>query len=212
MITLKNAYQRLSKDERLYNLERPIIGLTGGIATGKSTVSKMLQEKGLQVIDADALVKSIYQTEEAKNFIKQEFPTAWDGGINFTILRSMAFQDSNIKKRIEDFIYARLPEEFKRAAEKINLQNFIIYDVPLLFEKKLDKKFDLTVVVFAPREIQRKRILSRDGSSEEVIKRILEQQIDIEDKKKKADFIIDNSKGTEDLKAGVEKLLLSILE
>lgn len=212
MTALKRTYVRLTSKERLYQLEKPIIGLTGGIATGKSSVSKILGEKGFIVIDADALVKSIYETEEAKAFVKKEFPAAWDGKINFTELRSIAFRDASAKKSLEDFIYARLPEVFKQAVKKIGTQDFIIYDVPLLFEKNLDKKVDQTIVVYAPRETQRARIVGRDGSSEEIIDRILEQQMDIEEKKKRADFIIDNSQGPRELNSGVEELLRTLLD
>jgi dephospho-CoA kinase len=212
MTALKSSYIRLSKDARLYHLEKPIIGLTGGIATGQSTVSKILKDKGFEVIDADALVKSIYQTEEAKNFIRSEFSDAWEEEINFKTLRNIAFQDHRAKKKIENFIYTRLPEAFKKAADRVWGQHFYIYDVPLLFEKKLDEKVDYKVVVYAPRDVQRARILARDHSSPEVIENILDQQMDIEEKKGKADFVIDNSGTVEELAAGVEALLLRILD
>ncbi len=212
MINLKKSFERLDKDNRLYCIDKPIIGLTGGIATGKSTVSKILTEKGLQVIDADALVKSIYKTEEAKSFVQKEFPEAWNNGINFKSLREIVFNYPESKNKIENFIYNRLPEVFKKASKQVKEQNFLIYDVPLLFEKKLDKKVDLTLVVYTPRSIQRSRIVSRDGSSIEEANLIIDQQLDIEEKKKWADFVIDNSANVEELRTEVQEFLMQIME
>ena len=83
---------------------------------------------------------------------------------------------------------------------------------PLLFERKLDPLTDVVIVVYAPRDIQRVRLIERDGNPPEIAERILNQQMDIEEKKKKADFTIDNSGTYEELAAEVNRLLLHILE
>src|SRR6476661_1063578 len=120
MKNLKAKYIKLEPGFRLYNLDKPIIALTGGIATGKSTVTKMLEAKGLQVIDADALVKSIYRKEETKNFIKTVFSVAWGNEeISFPKLRELVFQNPKVKEAVETFIYARLPEAFREAISQI---------------------------------------------------------------------------------------------
>jgi dephospho-CoA kinase len=193
---------------RLHDSPIPIVGLTGGIATGKSTVSKLLREKGYFVIDADQLVKDIYQTSEAKEFIRRLKPEAMKGEeINFPQLREIFFQDSLVKDSIEKFIYQRLPAQFQRQVKRAGAVKFIIYDVPLLFEKKLEDKVDKTVVVYAPRSIQVARLMDRDGHREEMARKILDHQMDIEEKKEKADFVVDNSGTKEQLAEEVLRLL-----
>lgn len=212
MKKLNPKFITLTPDFRLYNFEKPIVALTGGIATGKSTVTKILEAKGFKFIDADLLVKNIYKTDEAKQFIRTHFSEAWvNNEINFAKLRELVFSNPKIKEVIESFIYARLPDAFREASSKIKNQDFFLYDVPLLFERGLDTKVDLKIVVYAPREIQLARILDRDGTKEEIANKILDQQMDIEEKKEKADLIINNSSSMAELAADVEALLNQIL-
>lgn len=212
MMKLNEKYIKLSPDNRLYNFNLPVIALTGGIATGKSTVTKLLEGRGLKLIDADQLVKSIYNTEEARAFIRTHYPEAFSHSeILFPKLRELVFSNPEIKKNIESFIYTRLPDAFRKRSSEITGQNFYLYDVPLLFERGLDKLVDLKIVVYAPAGIQLARIMDRDGSKEEIAKKIIDQQMDIEEKKEKADFIINNSGTLTELAAEVDQLLLQIL-
>lgn len=213
MKELKEKFIKLSSQKRLHELPAPIIGLTGGIATGKSTVSEILMSKGLPVIDADQLVKKIYALNETKDFIKENFPEGYKHGeIDFPSLRKKFFQDPRAKSDIEGHIYQRLPDVFLKNYYELGSPPFIIYDVPLLYEKKLDILVDLTVTVYAPRKIQEARLMKRDGILEDLAKKILDQQMDIEDKKLKADFIINNSFSHEELIQEVEEFLRQILK
>jgi len=205
---INEGLNRLSKDQRLYQLDVPVIGLTGGIATGKTTVSHKLQEKGFAVINADHLVKDIYALPETLEFIKGEFPDViMNEQIQFPLLRQFVFANSENKVKIENFIYARLAQAFKEAFKKFDHPQMIIYDVPLLFEKSLQPLFDMTVLVYAPREIQRTRLIKRDNVLEEMADAMLNSQMDIEEKKAKADFIIDNSKSESELAEEINRLL-----
>jgi dephospho-CoA kinase len=202
------SLNRLSKDQRLYQLDVPVIGLTGGIATGKTTVSHKLQEKGFAVINADHLVKDIYALPETFEFIRSEFPDViMNEQIQFPLLRQFVFANSKNKVKIENFIYARLAQAFNAAFNKFDHPQMIIYDVPLLFEKSLQPLFDMTVLVYAPREIQRTRLMKRDHVLEEMADTMLNSQMDIEEKKAKADFIIDNSKSESELAEEINRLL-----
>lgn len=213
MKKLKAKYIKQNEMSRLYGYDKPIIALTGGIATGKSTVTKMLEKKGLKIIDADQLVKDIYATQEAKDFIRSKYPDAWkNNAIHFPTLREMFFHSKEVKTEVETFIYQRLPQTFKKAADSIKNQNFYIYDVPLLFEKGLDSKVDLSVTVYAPRSIQRARLMDRDGHLEDMANKILSHQMEIEDKKLKADFVIDNSGSMIELAASLDQFLQQVLE
>lgn len=210
---LKPKFKRLSADKRLYHLDVPVIGLTGGIATGKSTVAGILKDQGFAIINADHLVKDIYTLPETLEFLNRQHPDVVSAEqINFRALREKVFTSQEVKKEIENFIYQRLPDAFMRAFHKLKSPSLIIYDVPLLFEKKLDHLVDVNVLVYAPRKIQRERLMNRDGILEGLAESILDQQMDIEDKKMKAQFIIDNSQAETELAEEIKQFLRQILE
>jgi dephospho-CoA kinase len=157
-------------------------------------------------------VKGIYQTPEAVDFVKRNIPEAYsDGGINFKALRELFFKSPEIKKKIEDFIYPNLKEAFLKEALSLPQQDFYIYDVPLLFERGIDSKVDLVIVVYAPRETQIQRVIERDQCSLEIAKKILDEQMDIEVKRSKANFIIKNQGSKKELTVEVDQLLLELM-
>lgn len=210
---LKNKYIRLDSNRRLYKLDIPVIGLTGGIASGKSTVGQLLRDKGFAIVDADRLVKEIYTQPETLEFIKKDFPEVIkNGGIEFPLLRQKVFSNPEVKAKVENFIYQRLVPKFKSAFEKFNQPQLLIYDIPLLFEKNMEGYFDLTVLVYAPQELQLERLMKRDAQTELQASNIIGQQMDIEDKKLKADFIIDNSGSLTELTEELDKFLRQIIE
>ncbi len=191
---LNQKYIKLTPDTRLHKISIPVIGLTGGIATGKSTVADLLIKKGIPVINADHLVKSIYRLKESQKFIQEQCPEAIKNNeIDFKILREKFFQNESLKNNVEAYIYPRLSSAFYEAMNKLGDAEVIVYDVPLLFERKLERYMDLNVVVYAPRNVQKARLMVRDNQLDEMAENILDQQIDIEDKKLKADFIIRNA-------------------
>jgi dephospho-CoA kinase len=202
---LKSEYIERTTQDRLYHINLPIMSLTGGIASGKSTVADLLKRRGLHVISADELVKDIYKQSSTLAFIQKELPEViFNGVIQFPLLRERFFLNKEIKQKVENYIYPKMPEAFKRALDKLQSPNVIIYDVPLLFERGMKDLFDLNVLVYVPRDVQRKRLQSRDGNSEELANKILNQQMDIELKKSQADIIIDNSRSKEDLEKEVD--------
>jgi dephospho-CoA kinase len=212
MKKLKSIFAKLTPEKRIYQLDKPVIAITGGIATGKSSVSEILNSKGYKIIDADKLVKGIYQTQEALDFVKSNIPEAYsDGGINFKTLRELFFRSNEIKKRIEDFIYPNLKAAFLKEAASILNQDFYIYDVPLLFERGIDSKVDVVVVVYASRETQIHRVIERDHCSPELANKILDEQMDIEVKKTRANFIIKNQETKKELAVEVDQLLLELM-
>lgn len=214
MKSLKEKWIRQQLNERLYQMPVPIIGLTGGIATGKSSVSKILIENGIKIIDADALVKGIYRSNDVLNEIKQIAPTAFNGEIlDFKKLRELFFSNKELQKNIETIIYRRMPDAFRFAYENDvkDKQNFIVYDVPLLFEKDLAPKVDVKVCVWCSREMQIERLIKRDGINRDLAEKILERQWPIEKKKEASDLLIDNSESLTSLKNNVNDLLANLL-
>lgn len=198
---LKSELVRLNSKQRLYQLPIPILGLTGGIATGKSTVANLFKQKVIPVISADALVKSIYALTESQDFVTDNFSEAINGAnIDFQALRKIAFSSEKSKSLIEDFIYQRLPKAFMNAYKEFKNPSLLIYDVPLLFEKKLEPLVDLSICVYAPREVQIERLLQRDSIEYELAEKIISSQLDIEKKKDSASFCINNSGSPKELK------------
>jgi dephospho-CoA kinase len=205
---LKKEYERLTPEQRLYHSAVPIIGLTGGIASGKTTVSRLLEAKGFTVVSADQLVKNIYKWPESIHFIKTNFPECMmNEEIDFKRLREKVFQDENTKKLIEIFIYQRLPQAFHDELQLKSNPEVIIYDVPLLFERGMEKVFDLVLLVYTPRSIQLERLKARDHISTELAEKMLSQQMDIEAKKSKSDLVINNMKTEKELVQETEMFL-----
>lgn len=205
---LRAQFFKLDSAKRLYGLDKPILGLTGSIATGKSSVSKILKNKGFAVIDADMLVKNIYNKQETIEFIKslnKDYIT--DNNIDFKKLRASVFSDSVLKSKIEGYIYPKLESEFLKVAAVYNKHEFLIYDVPLLFEKKMQDKFDSSVCVYSPQKIQLERLMNRDNCNKNTAMAIIESQIDIEDKRSMSEYTIDNSGNSHELMQQVDKFI-----
>lgn len=209
---LKDEFIKLTDEQRLYQVKHPVIGLTGGIATGKSTVSRLFAKEGVPVISADALVKTIYEKSKTIEFIKSNWPSSIiKNEIDFSILRKIAFSEDGHREKIEQFIYAQMPEVFMEHYSQFKEPELMVYDVPLLFEKGLAPLVDLSVCVYAPRELQIQRLKDRDGTDLPLANQILESQIDIEDKKEAADIIIDNSRGLDELEINFKRFVKKAL-
>ncbi|WP_127718032.1 dephospho-CoA kinase [Halobacteriovorax sp. HLS] len=211
---LKEIFITLTGEQRLYQVPCPVIGLTGGIATGKSSVTKKLEQLGVNVICADKLVKEVYSYPETIDFVAENFPqtVSKEGSIDFKSLRQKAFENVTNKETLENYIYQKLPQQFMKAFSALKEPTLLVYDVPLLFEKKMSKLFDLTICVYAPKETQIERIMKRDSCSKELAESILLNQIPIDEKKSLTDFTIDNSKGLSHLELEVEALLTILLD
>ena len=212
MKKLKNKWITKEQTERLYEIPVPILGLTGGIATGKSTVAQLFRQNGFAVIDADQLVKNVYSTPEALQFVTENFSKAISAGkIDFKILRQLVFSSSEGQQIVETFIYSKLPGEFVRTFNSLPPVEFVIYDVPLLFEKKLDQKIDSSICVYCPRVMQLDRLMKRDHIEKDLAESILNKQMDIEEKRNLSDLIIENVAGVEELERKFQQLLVELI-
>lgn len=199
-----------SKKTRIYNCEVPVIGLTGGIATGKSTVSKILQDQGIPLIDADKLVKKVYNSKESLEFIKGiNTSLISNNQINFMELRKVFFEDMTNKEKIENFILPKLKQLFEKDLSTLN-SSFVIYDAPILYERELEKILDFVAVVYCPNKLQFERLIKRDNIDKDLAQKILNSQIDIEIKKNKADFVINNYGDLEVLKENIKLFIKKI--
>ena len=211
--SLKKQFISLERSDRLHCMPLPIVALTGGLASGKSTVTEILKEQDFRVICADALVKKIYKKKESELFVSKHFPTAFSKGrIDSGELRALAFTDKLVREKLESFIYSFLPDEFQKEAESITGQDFIFYDVPLLFEKGLGKKVDLSVCIYCREDQQRVRASRRDHMDDGLVEKILSAQMPLDQKKELAHIVLYNASTIEELRREVANLLKRIVD
>ena len=188
-----------------------IIGLTGGIASGKSTVSQFIQEKGMPVICADKLAREVVEPgKPAYQKIVQEFGGKIlhpDKTINRPRLAALVFSSPEKLKKLNSLIHPHVVSGMKKEIKRFKNKNqkMVVLDIPLLFEEKLDKLCDEVVVVYIPEKIQRERLKKRDALSEEEISIRILSQMPLAEKLRRAHTIIDNSGGLIETKKQVEK-------
>jgi dephospho-CoA kinase len=177
-----------------------IIGLTGGIASGKSTVSALLVNKGARLVDADVIAREVMLPghEVLAAAVKQFggeilFP---DGTLNRAKLGEIVFQDPVALQTLNNLTHPAIRQEMKDrmySMEQEEPERLIIVDIPLLFESGLDNLFHEILVIYVPYEVQITRLMGRNGLSLEQAEARLNVQMDIELKRNKANYIIDNS-------------------
>ena len=186
------------------------IGLTGGIATGKSTVSSMLRKKGYEVIDADAIVHDLQVAGSPfLQKIVKIFGAAIlnkDGSLNRKELGQVIFNDAEARAKLDEMIHPAVRAEFERLIAAT--QNDLLFlDVPLLFEAGFDDLAEMTLVIIADQEVQLKRLMKRDGLSLSQAQARIDAQMTLDEKIMRADFVIDNSSDKGTLEEKVEKIL-----
>jgi len=187
-----------------------IIGLTGGIATGKSESAKHFKKLGAYIIDADAVsheltAKGMPALKELVKYFGKGILKA-DGSLNRKKLAEIIFTDPQSKLRVEKIIHPYIISCVNEIISKKYRKYDIIINAPLLFEVGIDRICDKIVVVWAPYDTQVKRLMSRDGITKEQADRRINAQMPIEEKVKMADYVIDNSGSKKDLGEKVRKL------
>lgn len=170
------------------------IALTGGISTGKSTVASILKLYGFEVIDADAIAHEVLQSVAGK--VAELFGAEYvhDGVVDRKKLGGLVFSNPDEKKKLEQLVHPLIRQEIMRRAERSEVQGVPYFiDIPLFYETGA-YDIDKVLVVYASREIQLERLVKRDGFSEEEARKRINAQMDIEEKRKRADYVIDNTK------------------
>ncbi len=190
-----------------------VVGLTGGIASGKSTVSSLFQELGVPVICADELAyEAVKLGAPALEEIRREFGNAIidnEGRLDRAAMARLVFHDSAQRKKLESIIHPRVSEEKDRRLEEFRHQGHavVVVDVPLLYESGWEKEFDLVIVVHVPRHVQEQRLVDRDGMTHEDARARLDAQMPIDEKRARADKIIDNTDSLHCTREQVELIL-----
>lgn len=187
--------------------------ITGSIASGKSTVVNLLKERGFSVIDADVIAHEqleICKREIVEVFGEQILDEA--GKIERKKLGAIVFNEPKKLKNLEQILHPKIKAEIlSKASQLEHLGQVYFVDIPLFFEKKERyAEFKNVAVIYAPKELLLSRLMSRNALSLEDAKARVELQMDIEQKKKMAKFVIDNSNGRENLELELEKFLKQI--
>lgn len=189
-----------------------IYGLTGGIGSGKSTVSKMLQDLGHIVVDADFLAREVVAPGSfGLRALVQNFGSAIvdDKGLKRSVLREKIFESEETRLLVERITHpliqwrAKQEFDFQRSQGRI----VIFYDAALIYEKNLVPNYNGVIVVYTTNEVQINRLMSREKISEESAEKILNSQWDLEKKKNMANFVLDNSGTIEETRVQVQALI-----
>ena len=189
-----------------------ILGLTGAVGMGKSTTAKFFAEEGVPVNDADAVVHQLYEGE-ATPLIEAAFPgTTAEGKVDREKLGARVIGDAAAIKKLESIVHplvAAAREKFLADAERDGAPVAVL-DIPLLFETGGDRRCDAVVVATAPADVQRTRVLSRPGMTEQKFAALLAKQMSDADKRARADFVVDTSRGFEAAHEQVREILRKI--
>jgi len=191
-----------------------VLGLTGSVGMGKSTTAAMFREAGVPVWDADAAVHRLYGAGGAAVAeVEAAFPgVAREGAIDRALLAAKLGGDQAAFQRLEAIVHPLVARdrELFLTASKAEGADVAVADVPLLFEVGADALVDAVVVVTAPAAVQRERVLARPGMDEAKLAAILARQMPDEEKRARADYVIDTSYGLEHARAAVHTILHAV--
>ncbi|UUP17581.1 dephospho-CoA kinase [Nitratireductor thuwali] len=189
-----------------------VLGLTGSIGMGKSTTAKMFAEAGVPVHDSDAAVHRLYEGAAAPE-VEKLFPgTTSRGKVDRDRLAKAVVGNPQALKKLEALIHPMVRQDADRfvAEHRARGTPLVLLDIPLLFETGGTDRVDKVVVVTAPAEVQRRRVLARPGMSEDKFKAMLDRQVPDAEKRARADFIIDTSQGMDAARAEVSRIVESL--
>ena len=194
-----------------------IIGLTGGIGTGKSTVSRKLRERGYPVIDLDVISREVIEYPEVINELVRNFGIeilesqnniSGKKSISRNKLRQTVFKEEKKVSVLNSIIHPPIVKEMRRQIEELRKSYKTVFvEVQLLFEAKLEKEFDIIVLVYADKKTQLERVLKRDGRSEGEVQQIINAQMDMTEKRRLSNYIIENNGDSEMLDLEIEKFI-----
>jgi dephospho-CoA kinase len=191
-----------------------LIGLTGSIGMGKSETTKMFRDLGIPTYDSDAAVHALYEFGGAAVApIESAFPgTVVDGRVDRTKLSVCVVHDKEALKRLEAIVHPLVAGTQRAFLQKAanDGAKMVVLDIPLLYETEGHKRVDVTVVVSAPPDVQRARVLARPGMTPEKLDAILAKQLADGEKRKRADFVVDTSKGLEHARTQVAEIVKAL--
>ncbi len=195
-----------------------LVGLTGGIATGKSTVSELLRQLGCEIIDADRLARDVVEPEQpAWKQIVAEFGggvVTAEGALDRKKLGAIVFADPERRKRLEAITHPAIRARFQARLDELAAQGFagiVVFDAPVMIESGNYKNMDRLVVVVTDDATQAGRLQERDGTDEAEGRRKIASQMPLAEKAKLADYVIDNSGDREATAAEVRRVFAALM-
>ena len=188
-----------------------ILGLTGGIGTGKSTVAKMLREKNIPVVDTDSISKEIIEYPEVIEKIKIEISNEvfdFKNKLDRKKLSEIVFENKDKLKKLNEIMHPVILKKMWEEVEKLKKDyKVIVVDIPLLFEINMENEVDKVLLIYSSKEIQIERIMNRDGRTREEAIKIINSQMPLYKKREKSDYIIQNNDSLEKLKKNLDKVV-----
>jgi len=190
-----------------------LVGLTGSIATGKSTVARMLKRLGAILIDGDELARrAVAPGSDGLKRVVERFGAGVltaAGELDRAAMRRIIFADPGARAELEAIIHPLVLAEEERliqAAGRADPRAVVVVDLPLLYEIKAEGRYDKVIVVYVDRRTQLDRVMARDGGDRAAAEQALAAQMDIETKRARADFVVDNRGGLAETEAQVARL------
>jgi dephospho-CoA kinase len=185
-----------------------LVGLTGGVGSGKSTVDEMLRELGADVVDADEATHMVYEPgSPGYDAVVREFGPDFvrDGKVDRSRLGDLVFRDPDARRRLNAIVHPLVREWMaKRTAEAVERgAELVVQDVPLLFENSLEKLFSSVILVYVPEDVQVERLVAGRGFTPERARAVIAAQMPIEAKRGLAQHVINNSGPMDDTRAQV---------
>ena len=189
-----------------------VLGLTGSIGMGKTTTARFFAEAGVPVHDADAAVHRLY-AGDAADAVEAAFPgTTVDGKVDRGRLAARVIGDDAALKRLEALVHPFVHESEEKflAEARAGGAPVVVLDIPLLYETGAENRVDAVVVVSAPDEVQRERVLARPGMTVEKLAALLAKQVPDAEKRRQADFVVDTGQGFAAARAQVAEILRAV--
>jgi dephospho-CoA kinase len=194
-----------------------LIGLTGGVGSGKSAVAAMLRELGAEVVDADEASHAVYEPgTPGFAAVVREFGDAYvrDGRVDRKALGELVFKDADARRRLNAIVHPLVREWMaERTADASDRgAEVVVQDVPLLFENKLESLFPAVILVWVPEEVQVERLVRSRGFTPEQARAVIAAQMPIDEKRDRATHVIDNTGSRESTREQVERLWRSLIQ
>lgn len=194
-----------------------VYGLTGGIGSGKSTVAELLEEYGVPVVSADELSRVVVAPgSEGLRLVVERFGTEIvgdDGGLDRRKMAAVVFRDPERRRELEAILHPRIRDRFEQVLDALEKagHEVAVYEVPLLFERNLQGEMKAVILVTAPMDVRVARVRSRDDVTETEVRARIAAQMDEDQKRRRADYIIENNGSLDELRREVEFLMARFL-
>lgn len=186
-----------------------VVGLTGGIGSGKTTVAKLFEKHGIPIYIADERARAIMDRSDVVEAVQQIFTTSViseQGGLDRARIKQLVFDQKELLEQLNQVVHPRVKEDFDRWLEEHKNAPIVIKESAILFENGLENSCDLIVLVVAPEEVRIERVMARDGVTKEQVRKIINNQMKDEEKIERSQYIIENNN-----KKSIESDIISII-